>query len=411
MAAAVDSVQSSPLVDFSEQRRQLARAIRRRLVSHIAAGGSTDLAPSPLENQASVYADPARAELEQRELFGKLPLVAGLSRDIPQPGDSLLFEDVGPPILIVRGADGVARGFLNRCAHRGSKLVYANAHDICERRQRIVCPFHAWSYELDGSLVSVPGKAGFAGIDLNQRNLEPVPVVEWHGLLFTRASPGQQSLDIPEYLGSFAAELARLELAAAAPARSSKLTANTNWKLALDTYCEGYHFGTLHSSTIGVTHYSNVAAFDAFGRHWRIHFAERKLAALCERPESEWPEAEFGGVYFLFPNTLLVVGWPGETTGFARIFRLFPGPTPGRMCCRIAVYVLGGDPSEQAAAQAQFTRDDADSEVTIEDYRVAVDAYSNLVAAPAGFKLVFGSNEIALQAVHRSIADALGVAL
>lgn len=411
MTAAVDGSNTLEPVDFSEQRRHVARAIRRRMVSHIAAGCTTDLAPSTLENPASVYVDPERAALEQRELFGKLPLVAGLSRDIPLPGDSLLFEDAGPPVFIIRGADGRVRGFLNRCAHRGSKLVHADPSGSCQRRGRVSCPFHGWSYELDGTLAQVPGRAGFESIGLNRRNLESVPVCEWNGILFVRPLAGPEPLEITGYLGTFAPELARLELAAAAPARASKLSANTNWKLALDTYCEGYHFGTLHSSSIGVTHYSNVAVFDAFGKHWRINFPEKKLAALCQLPESEWPEPEFGGVYFLFPNTLLVVGWAAEGTGFARVFRLFPGSSPGSMTCRIAVYVLGGNESEQVVAKAQFTRDDAESDVTHEDYRVAVDAYANLVAAPAGFKLVFGSNEIALQAVHRSIAEALGVSL
>ena len=394
--------------DFAGRRRYVARAIQRRMVAHIAAGGTTDLAPSPLENYPAAYTDPARGELERRELFLKRPLVAGLSQDVPRPGDSLLFEEVGQSIVIVRGKDGVLRGFLNMCMHRGSKLVCANPNGKCEPRGRLTCPFHAWSFDLDGTLAAVPGRQGFEGVDMSRRNLVPVPVAEWHGFIFVQAV-GNEPLDIPAYLGSFAPELAQLELAGAAPVTSSMLTAECNWKVALDTYAEGYHFATLHASTIGITHYSNVAVFDAFGPHWRINFPEKSIRALVGLPEAEWPEADYNGIHFLFPNTILVVGSVEPGKGFVRMFRVFPGPSQGIMTCRFAVYAPGGSQSDEY--RAGFAIDEAESEVTQEDYRIAVEGYANMVNAPADFKVVYGRNEIALQALHRSIAESIGMPL
>ena len=398
--------------DFAERRRHVARAIQRRMVAHLAAGRTTDFAPGPLENDPAVYTDHARAELEKRELFFKLPLVAGLSGDAPQPGDSLLFEELGYSIVIVRGKDGILRGFLNMCTHRGARLVRANSDVDCERHSRLTCPFHAWSFNLDGTLAAVPGKQGFEGIDMCRRNLVPVPVAEWGGIVFVRVAAGTDVLDIPAYLGAFAPELEQLELAGALPVKSSTLTADTNWKLALDTYCEGYHFATLHASTIGITHFSNVAVFDAFGRHWRVNFPGKNVASLIGVPETEWPETDYEGVHFIFPNTIVVAGSIEPGKGFVRMFRLFPGRTPGKMSCHVAAYVLRDIRlDEYRAKEAEFASDDNESIVTQEDYRVAVEAYANLVHAPAGFRVVYGRNEIALQALHRSIAEAIGVPL
>jgi len=394
--------------EMHERRRHAAGEIRRRLVAHLAAGGTTDTAGGTLERDRSIYVDSARAERERRELFLEQPLVAGLSQDIASAGDCLLFEDAGPPILIVRAGDGRLRAFLNMCTHRASRLVGAHANGRCERRDRLTCPFHAWSFDLDGRLAAVPGRDGFDAATLSRRNLVPVAVAEWHGLVFVQASGPVREIDVPAYLGAFAPEMAQLELAALVPIRSSRLTANANWKLALDTYCEGYHFGTLHRSTIGRSHHSNVAVFDDFAPHWRLSFADRALDALVGNPESGWPDAEYGGVHFLFPNTIIVAGTlaPGETG--VRVFRLFPGAGAGMMACRIAVYASPSVARDASRVEREFAFDDAESEITQEDYRMAVEAYRNLENAPEGFSVVYGRNEPALQAFHRAITEKIG---
>ena len=394
---------------LGQRRLSVAAAIRRRMVAHIAAGGTTDFAPSVLENDPACYTDASRAELEKREIFLKLPLVAGLSRDIPAPGDCLVFDDAGPSIIIVRGTDGVARAFLNMCLHRASQLLSAGPDGAPEHCTRLTCPFHAWTYDLQGALIGVPGRAGFDGVDLSHRQLVPVPLAEWNGLLFVRAAAGPGAIDATAFLRSFADELMLIDFAAAAPVRRSRLAAACNWKVALDTYAEGYHFATLHASSIGVSHYSNVATYDEFAPHWRINFPDKGLRALVHQPESAWPDAEYGGIHFLFPNTVLVIGSSGPGRTFVRMFRLFPGETAATMSCRITVYEIGGDPGDER--RAAFSEDDAESEVTKEDYRVAVDAYRNLLHAPPGFRLIYGRNEPALQSVHRHIAAAIGASI
>jgi len=394
--------------DFGERRRLSALDIRRRLVAHLAAGGTTDTADAPHELDRAIYVDPTVAEREHRALFLEQPLVVGLSQDLPGAGDCLLVDDIGPPIVVVRGMDGRLRAFLNMCTHRASRLVSSDASGKCTRRDRLVCPFHAWSFDLDGSLVRVPGRNGFERLELDRRNLIPVAVEERHGLIFVRLSGSCTDISVAEYLGAFAPEMAQLELGRLVPIQHGQLRAETNWKLALDTYCEGYHFGTLHASTIGRSHHTNIAVFDYFAPHWRIAFAERALDVLIGKPESEWPETEYSAVHFIFPNTIIVVGALAPREMCVRVFRLFPHKDAGSMCCRIAVYVSPSVAQDASRLAREFAFDDAESEITKEDYRMAVDGYRNLKAAPEGFKIAFGRNEVALQAFHHAIAKIVG---
>jgi nitrite reductase/ring-hydroxylating ferredoxin subunit len=389
----------------AEKRRERATLVQRRLVHHVASGLTTDLAPTLMTNAAEAYTDADRAKLELEKLFMTQPLVAGLSMDIPDAGDVMLFEELGRSIVIARGEDGLVRAFLNMCTHRGSRLVSAGADGTCARRGRLTCPFHAWSFSLEGRLIGISSRFGFDGMDAQGRNLVPVPVKESNGVIFVRPSPGTAPLDVSAHLGAFETELSLLNLESARPVQASVLTAETNWKSALDTYCESYHFGVLHASTIGVTHYSDVAVFEPFEPHWRVHFPEKALAALARIPESDWPPLPYGGIHFIFPNTILVAGSMGEDTTFVRMFRLFPGVHPGVMSCRISVHVSSSDPDAREA----FAQNDVESNVTQEDYRMAVEGYANLLAAPPGFEVIYGRNEIALQAVHQSIARALGI--
>ncbi len=393
---------------FGEQRELAARRMRRRLVAHLAAGGTTDAADTTRRCDRSAYVDSGVALRERQRLFLQLPLVAGLSRDVPSPGDVLLFEEVGAPILIVRGKDGAVRGFLNMCTHRASRLVSPHTDRRGTSRERLVCPFHGWSFDLEGKLVGVPGFAGCGDAEPSGRHLVPVPVAERHGLVFVQPAPTRRTIDVAAYLGAFASEMAQLELDALEPIRHGVFAASTNWKLALDTYCEGYHFGVLHRATIGRSHHSNVAVFDDFAPHWRLAFAERSLDALVGRPESEWPPARYDGVHFIFPNTILVVGSLGTGEMWARMFRLFPGADAGTMVCCIGVYAPACVARNAERVAREFGCDDAESDVTREDYAIAVDAYRNLQYAPEGFELVFGRNEPALQAFHRAIDQRMG---
>jgi carnitine monooxygenase subunit len=391
---------------WAKRRADVARQIQRRWVAHIAAGGTSDFAPSPFFNKASVYTDAARFEAEKKMLFRRLPLLAGLSGDLPKPGSTLLFEEAGVSILLTRDKSHVAHAFLNMCPHRGAKLV-----ESCKKQSLIVCPFHAWSFDATGKLVGLPGKAGFEGIDTSTRNLVAVPCTEWNGMIFVKAHPGAKTIDVEAYLGEFAPELAQLELARAEPVKNGVLTATSNWKFALDTYGESYHFSTLHASTIGQTHYSDIAVYDRFGPHHRISFPDKGAAQLVDKPEQDWPAMDYGAVHYLFPNTILFIGSIEPGRGYTQIFRLFPGDSVGTMRTLFDVYAPNGVKSEQHRTEVEFAYDATAQVVVTEDYHIASNGWANLVNAPDDFHIVYGRNEIALQNTHRAIADAIDMPL
>ena len=390
-----------------QTRRQMAADQLRGMVAHIAAG-TTDSAVRPLPLHKSVYTCPERFAAERAILFLGQPLVAGLSGDIPAPGDGLVFDAAGPSILVMRGADGVVRAFLNMCTHRGARLVEASEpHSF--HASRLVCPFHAWSFASSGALVGQPSKRGFADCSIGARNLIELPATEWNGLLLVRASPGAP-IDAAAHFGDLAPVLAALELHRAEPVRKGVLTADSNWKFALDTYGESYHFAMLHASTIGQSFYSDIAAVDRFGPHYRVSFPDKSVGDLVAKPEADWPKRDYAGVHYLFPNTIVFFGSITPGVFFTQVFRLFPDGV-GRTRCQFAVYAPCGIDSEAYRATCAAAYDATAEVVQTEDYRVASSGYANLLTAPDDYHVVLGANEALLQTVHHSIAGAIGLPL
>ena len=128
----MESPVSSDIDVWAERRAAAALDLQRRMMAHMAAGPSTDMTNGPMSNDAKVYFDPERFAAEKRELFGRLPLLAGLSNDVPNPGDKLLFEETGVPILIVRGRDGKVRAF-----EMGSKTIKVKQDDGTVREETV----------------------------------------------------------------------------------------------------------------------------------------------------------------------------------------------------------------------------------------------------------------------------------
>lgn len=388
-------------------RSRMAAELMRAVVAHIAAG-TTDTAAAPLALHKSVYTCPDRFAAEREKLFLDQPLVAGLTGDIPQPGDGLVFDAAGPSILVMRGADGVVRAFLNMCTHRGAKLIEASEpHTFTATR--LVCPFHAWTFGNSGKLLGQPSKRAFTGCDIGARGLIELPACEWNGLLLVRARPGAP-IDAAMHFGDLAPVLASLELHRAAPIKKGILTADSNWKFALDTYGESYHFSMLHASTIGQNFYSDIAAADRFGPHYRLSFPDKSIGGLVGTDEAEWPKRDYAAVHFLFPNTIVFFGSIIPGVLFTQVFRLFPDGV-GKTRCQFAVYAPFGVTDEEYRATCAMAYDATAEVVQTEDYRVASTGYANLLTAPDDYHVVLGANEALLQTVHHSIADAIGLPL
>ena len=388
---------------WKNRRRNTMRGLQRRLIAHVAAGRTTDLAAATLRNLAAVYTDSSRFAAEREQIFLQMPLVAGLSGDIPRAGDTLLFDGTGRPLIVVRGDDGKVRAFLNVCTHRGARLL---AHGGCH--EVFNCPFHGWSFARDGRLAAMPGAECFKDLDRGRLGLHEVPCAEWHGLIFVRAQPGE-AIDVEAHLGSFAPELAEIGLAGFSPVKTATMKSGGNWKYVLETFGEGYHFASLHPDSLAQTHYTNVAVFDRFGRHHRICFAPKSYRQLAEQPEERWPELD-SIVYLIFPNTTMLVGSPMPGHMFVQLFRICPtGVSATETLFTLYAPAEQLDGPGRAVAEGGF--DLARGIIENEDFRMAALAQRNFETVPAGFAVHYGRNELALQHLHRDLAAAVGMPL
>lgn len=382
---------------MEELRRRSHQDLRRRTIAHMQAR-TTDLSDGPRRIDPAIYVDPRRFEDEKREIFRKRPVCVALSGDVPNPGDKIVVDVLGPSILIVRCKDGGVRAYLNMCPHRAAQLVTE-----CDSRQRMTCRFHGWTFNLEGELIGLPGKEGFAGIDKSELGLVPVPVAEWHGMIFVRATAHGEAIDVPAWLGPMADELAHLELADARPVKSSVIKASANWKYAFDTYGESYHFATLHPSTIGALAFSNTMTHQSFGRNFRIGFPRADFIEYGDKPEDQWPSSDYGGLYMVFPAMVINVNTLPGGGMFYGISRVFPGETPGSCITLMTTYRPGHELDERPDDAWVAMHDFIENVVRTEDYSVSAEGQRNLAYAPEGFRMIFGANEAVLQKQHAEI--------
>lgn len=387
------------------RRDEVRLNLARRLAQHVK-NNTSDLADGPMRNDISVYTDPARHAAERQRLFRETPVVACLSGDLPGPGSFRLFDETGVPIVIVRGTDGVVRGFLNICTHRGARLVREREGTA----KLMTCWFHGWSFDVQGKLVGVPERERFCDVLEERNHLVPVPVAERFGLVFVKATPNS-SMDIDAHLGEFAPQLELLELQNAQPVKSGVLPVAANWKYALDTYGEGYHFAALHKATLAPYFRNDVNVYDKFGPHHRVEFASRDIETWANLPEAEWPKREFGGVHYLFPNTIIFIGAVRPGRAYCTLFRHFAGEEVGQTITYKSIYAPAGINSEEYRKEVADAFDATAHVVETEDYKVAAEGWRNLLSMPKGSSVVYGRQELALQYQHQTIANAIGMPL
>ncbi|MEE9280998.1 MAG: aromatic ring-hydroxylating dioxygenase subunit alpha [Myxococcota bacterium] len=203
------------------------------------------------------------------------PHVLGLSGDLPAPRSFFTSNDLGKPILCTRTEDGAFRAFLNVCRHRGTIVE----DEPRGEKKLFQCPFHAWTYDHSGALVGVPKEAHFGKVDRECSGLVSLPAVERYGLLWVSPDP-EGAFDIDDLLGGLGPELEGWELARCEPHGRTTFEHAMNWKLAIDTFGETYHFNTLHRNTLATSFYGNVQMYDTYKRNHRMSLCLRTIDDL-----------------------------------------------------------------------------------------------------------------------------------
>lgn len=394
--------------DLRQLREEHDVAIRRGFARHFAEG-TTGCAPSIMQVAPEAYTDVTRWEAERREIFQRLPLLAGLTQDIPHPGDMMVFDAAGPSILVVRNRDGFVNAFLNMCTHRAATLI----GEPRQQRKSATCEFHGWTFDLEGKLIGVPREEDFDREDLATRDLIRVPVGEWAGMIFIKAHPGSERIDVRAFLGDAAQPLTELELEKADPVASDRLDVATNWKYAHETFTEGYHVGSLHTRTVGAMYVGGVNVVTHYGLHHEYAFASQQLPNAFKTMDPG--AAELAGstarIFQLFPNVSINF-FPVSTTGYlVNIHRVFPGTSIGEAFSLQTSYKFGGAATADDRQQYVDNHNLIKHVVSTEDFRVCGSSYVNLRHAPPGFRMVFGRNEPITQAMHRNQLAAVSLSL
>lgn len=380
-------------MEHGEQVR-LLKELRRQLD----AGVNVD-AGVMLKNPANAYTCPDMAGKEWDAFFRNHAQIIGLSGDLPEPNSFVTLDDFGVAILATRDQDGNFRAFLNSCRHRGSMVETAPKG----KKRAFSCPFHGWTYSSAGDLVGIPEPDHFGEIDTSCHGLIELPAVEKYGLLIVHPKPDQE-IDADKLLGGLAPEFQSWDWGSLINAGATTYDMKLNWKLAIDTFGETYHFKRLHANTLGQNFYGDVQCYDRFERNHRMILCIKTIDDLGALPEEDW-RMGVGGlpVYYLFPNVQIIAGAGGVT-----LVRVYPDPEdPNRSISQITFYY-----TEEAAAsddnsiEARFQG--FASIIEAEDYATCVTTQKALASGIQDY-VIFGRNEPALHHYHNTYRKVLGM--
>jgi phenylpropionate dioxygenase-like ring-hydroxylating dioxygenase large terminal subunit len=239
------------------------------------------LSPDDFSLPAWTYTDSEFLALERERIFRPSWQVICHVSEIPNPGNYQCFDFIGEMLFAMRGNDGIVRAFHNVCRHRAARLL-DGPRGSCARR--IVCPYHAWSYDFEGRLASVGDRSAFPHLDIGRESLTPIETEIYAGFVFARLVPGGPG--VAEMIAPYADEIATHQFDKLEPiGRVTLRPRGVNWKNVGDNYSDALHIPIAHP---GLTR--------LFGASYRVEsheWVDRMVGDLSDKPSRNWAERAY----------------------------------------------------------------------------------------------------------------------
>jgi nitrite reductase/ring-hydroxylating ferredoxin subunit len=373
-------------------------ALSKRILAHLDAK-TTDTVDTVAHNDVTAFTCPDRLDREWRRLFLGMPQYIGLSGQIRDVGDFLTNDDLGVPILVTRDTEGKARAFLNVCKHRGARLA-----DGCGAAGRsFTCPYHGWTYDTNGHLIGIPDRRNFDGVEQALYGLTELPLEERHGMIWVAPRPEIAANPCPN-LGALDDELGHYGFGDYHHYETRVGHWRMNWKIAIDTFLEPYHFPILHRNTVGPVFFPNLCVVDGFGQNLREVLPRRGIIEMHEQDEADWDLVKHSAiVYQLFPNIVVVV-----QIDHHEIWRIYPVEgKPDECKVYLEFYIPEPADTDKAVTHWSKNLDLTLRTVETEDFPTGEGIQAGLLSG-AQERMIYGRNEPALQYFEKAAAEAVG---
>ena len=258
----------------------------------------------------SYYIDPEVLAIERDRLFGREWICIGRGEELPSPGDFMTFQLCDEPLVAVRGDDGKIRILSNVCRHRGALLAEGRGNG-----QRLVCPYHHWSYDLEGRLAGAPRMEPHKSFDKSSCRLPEFAGEEWQGFLFANLSKNPPPL-APRLAGleglvhNYHLEQQKLRYVA-------DEVWHTNWKCLIENFMEGYHLSPLHRTTLHPVNPTRLCThFEAGDAYFGYNAGYSPDLARSTRGHPDLSEAEVHNCVMFAVPPGLVSGCGGDYSSF-----------------------------------------------------------------------------------------------
>ncbi|HLE99335.1 MAG TPA: aromatic ring-hydroxylating dioxygenase subunit alpha [Gaiellaceae bacterium] len=339
----------------------------------------------------SWYTDPAALRLEQEQIFRRSWQYVGHAGEVPEPGSFAANRVADVPVVLVRDEEGTLRAFLNVCRHRGSIVC-----DGSGRRRTLQCPYHAWTYGLDGRLLAAPRLASEGDDDREELGLVPLRLASWGPLLFVNPDP--EAAPLEEVLDGTPKRIAEagIDVDALRFLRRWEYEVDANWKIVAENFLECYHCPTAHPGFSAVMDVS-PDAYLLETSAWRMsqHGAPRPEPRGGYDPSGEIGSGQF---HLFFPGTVVNVmpGRPNLSIG--PIYPLAPERT-----YRFLDYFVDAD------ADDEWVRDllEFDAQVGVEDRALVERVQAGVRSGVLGQGRLMPESERLVAHFQRLVLDAL----